>query len=416
MSKRILIVDDNKMLSKLLAKKIEFTFKYEVDIAFDYAQTAELIAQNNYFLSFVDLCLPDALNGETIDFLIGKNIPVVVLTANNDKKSRDEFMENKEILDYIFKEDDDCIEQILNSIKRLKHCDKTKIIVAMPKLNERNQIKKYLSRKLFNVLLAAHGEEALSYLQDNDDVKMVICDVNMPVINGINFLKEVRKQYDKNNISVVILGEKDDSLEAQTIKEKANDFIIKPFNKDLFYRRLDRVMDHAENTNFLRVYKDIDHISGLKNYNSLVADISDYLSNISKHDENFAFAFLNIDELSVINDEYGYNIGDDVVKICANEIKNETKGCDIIGRYDKERFCIVLKNLTEEKAIKIFLKILANIRKKGILINLDEIYFTASIGYVFANSSTGLKELTTKANEALISAKTNGKDRVEVCS
>ena len=56
MNKKILIIDDNKMLGKLLAKKIQMTLDYEVDIAFSFAEAKELM-NNDYFLSFVDLCL-----------------------------------------------------------------------------------------------------------------------------------------------------------------------------------------------------------------------------------------------------------------------------------------------------------------------------------------------------------------------
>ncbi len=48
MNKKILIIDDNKMLGKLLAKKIQMTLDYEVDIAFGFAEAKELM-NNDYF-------------------------------------------------------------------------------------------------------------------------------------------------------------------------------------------------------------------------------------------------------------------------------------------------------------------------------------------------------------------------------
>lgn len=413
MERKILIVEDNKMLAKLLAKKIQNTLDYEVDIAFSMAE-ARTMLNNNYFIAFVDLCLPDAPEGEIVD-LVGDKFPTIVLTASNDMIKREKFME-KNILDYIFKENEACVEQILTSIENLHHYAKTKVILAMAKLPERNELKKYLNQRLFNVLTAAHGEEARSYLQDNNDTKIIIADAKMPVVSGEEFLAEVRKDYNNDELGVILLGDKDDVLEAKILKSGANDYLIKPMSKELFNCRLDRCLEDMRNKKILRHYNNLDKLSELKNYYSFKADVEDYLSEISGKNEEFTFAFLNIDELKSINDEYGYNIGDDIIKICADEMRAETKGRDILGRYSGVEFGILLKNINQERSAKILSRIRVNIKNAGILINLDELFFTVSIGVVFGSSGMKFEDLVQKASEALSQAKNNGKDRIEVCS
>lgn len=88
---------------------------------------------------------------------------------------------------------------------------------------------------------------------------------------------------------------------------------------------------------FLSTYNVLDLVSGVKNYNALIDGIDDYFNEIATKDEEFAFAFLDIDNLQMINDEYGREVGDEVIKICANEIVNETKGRDLVGRYSAEK-------------------------------------------------------------------------------
>lgn len=411
--RKILLVDDNKMLSKLLAKKIQNTLNYEVDIAHTMAEAVAML-KNEYFLSFVDLCLPDAMNGEVVDVIADK-IPTIVLTASNDTSKREEFM-HKNILDYIFKESDSCVDQILDAISTLSYYAKTKVILAMAKLPERNEIKKFLSQRLFNVLAAAHGEEALVYLEDNNDTKLVIADVKMPVVSGEEFLAEIRTNYEDSELGVILLGEKDDVTEARVLKNGANDYLIKPLLKELFNCRLDRVLSYMQDKNFLKTYNNLDHTSGLKDHYTFKAEVEDYLNDIASGEQEFAFAFLDIDELKSINDEYGFEIGDNIIKICADEMVAETKGRDILGRYSGEKFGILLKNISQERALKIFSRIRVNIKKAGILINLEELFFTASLGVVFANSGAKLEDLVEKATQALSAAKSNGKDRIEVCS
>ncbi|EAH5199361.1 diguanylate cyclase [Campylobacter upsaliensis] len=411
--RKILLIDDNKMLSKLLAKKIQNTLNYEVDIAHTMAEAIAML-NNEYFLSFVDLCLPDAMNGEIVDVVADK-IPTIVLTASNDTNKREEFM-HKNILDYIFKESDTCVDQILDAISTLSYYAKTKVILAMAKLPERNEIKKFLSQRLFKVLAAAHGEEALLYLEDNDDTKLIIADAKMPVVSGEELLAEIRTKYNDDDLGVILLGEKDDVAEARVLKNGANDYLIKPLLKELFNCRLDRVLNYMQDKKFIKTYNNLDHTSGLKDHYTFRSEVEDYLNDIAGGEQEFAFAFLDIDELKSINDEYGFEIGDSIIKICADEMIAETKGRDILGRYSAEKFGILLKNISQERALKILSRIRVNIKNAGILINLDELFFTASLGVVFANSGAKLDDLVEKATKALSAAKNNGKDRIEVCS
>ncbi|EAH9284456.1 diguanylate cyclase [Campylobacter upsaliensis] len=411
--RKILLIDDNKMLSKLLAKKIQNTLNYEVDIAHTMAEAIAML-NNEYFLSFVDLCLPDAMNGEIVDVVADK-IPAIVLTASNDTNKREEFM-HKNILDYIFKESDTCVDQILDAISTLSYYAKTKVILAMAKLPERNEIKKFLSQRLFKVLAAAHGEEALLYLEDNDDTKLIIADAKMPVVSGEELLAEIRTKYNDDDLGVILLGEKDDVAEARVLKNGANDYLIKPLLKELFNCRLDRVLNYMQDKKFIKTYNNLDHTSGLKDHYTFRSEVEDYLNDIAGGEQEFAFAFLDIDELKSINDEYGFEIGDSIIKICADEMIAETKGRDILGRYSAEKFGILLKNISQERALKILSRIRVNIKNAGILINLDELFFTASLGVVFANSGAKLDDLVEKASKALSAAKNNGKDRIEVCS
>ncbi|MEB2805758.1 diguanylate cyclase [Campylobacter upsaliensis] len=413
MMRKILLIDDNKMLSKLLAKKIQNTLNYEVDIAHTMAEAIAML-NNEYFLSFVDLCLPDAMNGEIVDVVADK-IPTIVLTASNDTDKREEFM-HKNILDYIFKESDTCVDQILDAISTLSYYAKTKVILAMAKLPERNEIKKFLSQRLFKVLAAAHGEEALLYLEDNDDTKLIIADAKMPVVSGEELLAEIRTKYNDDDLGVILLGEKDDVAEARVLKNGANDYLIKPLLKELFNCRLDRVLNYMQDKKFIKTYNNLDHTSGLKDHYTFRSEVEDYLNDIAGGEQEFAFAFLDIDELKSINDEYGFEIGDSIIKICADEMIAETKGRDILGRYSAEKFGILLKNISQERALKILSRIRVNIKNAGILINLDELFFTASLGVVFANSGAKLDDLVEKATKALSAAKNNGKDRIEVCS
>lgn len=412
--KKILIIDDNKMLAKLLAKKITSSFGFEVDLAFNFAETLNLIEEEAYFLTFADLCLPDAPNGEVVDQILAKNLPVVVLTASNDQATRELFL-HKDILSYIYKESESCVDQMISTIKLLDEHNKEKVILALSKLDERNNLKKILNLRLFEVLACAHGEEALNYLNDNADTRLIICDAKMPVIDSLELLTQVREKYPKSELGVIVLGEKDDDLEAKLLNAEANEFITKPFNKELFSARLDKCLRAMSDFRLMTVFKDLEPLTGAKTSLALRNEFEDYVRELNETNEEFAFAFLELDNLKNINEEYGYHIGNLMLKTAVKELFNETMGRDIIGHFSSERICIVLKNTSSERAIKLLSLIRVNIRNKGVLVSLDEVFFTVSIGLSFGKAGSSFTELATKASEALSLAKANGRDRIEVC-
>lgn len=415
MDRKILIIDDNKMLTKLLAKKIQATLGVSVDIAFDMADGKKLLSENEYFAAFVDLCLPDAPQGEIVDVVLAKKLPTIVLTGSNDTKTRKDFMD-KEIIDYIYKESDICIPRILDAITRLFKNEKTKVILAMAKAPVRAAIKTNLTNELFTVLAAAHGEEALSYLSENPDTKLILCDANMPVINGEGLLDEVRSKYSKSQLGVLIVGNKDDELEARLFSKGVSDYLIAPVEKEALNCRINNCIDHMYSLALLEDYSvHVDLLTGLKDEEGFYANAAEYFSYL-KAKEEFAVGVIDIDRLEDINEDYGYENGDKVIKAAARGVKNEIKGADIAARMDDNRIVVILRNVSNKEAVQIFSRIRVGIKQSPVVVSLDELYFTVSIGITFASvDKTDINELLNGAEKALIMAKDNGRDRVELC-
>ncbi|EAJ1253918.1 diguanylate cyclase [Campylobacter lari] len=413
MEEKILIIDDNKMLTKLLAKKVENTLGLKVDVAFDMNSAKELV-KNDYFMAFVDLCLPDAPNGEVVDVVLEKNIPAIVLTGSSDGQTRKKFME-KDIVGYIQKESESCIDEMLSSIKMLQKNNKTKIILAIANVTLRSEMKKNLNNQLFNVLAAAHGEEALSYLSDNPDTKLVVCDATMPVINGEDLLVEIRSKYSKIELGVIMVGDKDDALEARVFRKGVNDYVIRPFQKESLNCRVNNCLDYMQKCVLLDGYslgKDL--LTGLDDYANFEKRFLDYLEDIPENEE-LALALIDIDNLATINYELSYDYGDGVIKHTAKKIKDQIRGMDLATRIEDGKFYVLLKNTDNKEALKAFSNIRVNIAKEGVLIALDEVDYSVSVGVAFGSKTSQMQDLLNNAQKALDLAKANGKNRVEVC-
>src|SRR4051812_29895197 len=109
-----------------------------------------------------------------------------------------------------------------------------KVLVVDDSLLVRQQVGRTLMTGGFTIVEAKDGVDALQQLVENPDVKLVVCDVNMPRMNGIEFLETLRNEAKNAGISVVMLtteGQIELIQRAKSLGARA--WIVKPFKPDL---------------------------------------------------------------------------------------------------------------------------------------------------------------------------------------
>ena len=412
---KILIVEDNKALAKLIAKKMEDKVEMDIDIAHSLAEAqAFLTDPKEYFIALLDLNLPDAPNGEVVDYVISKGLPSIVLTGSMDEATRESFI-HKDIVDYVYKGNMDDINYIFRIINRLSKNRQYKVMVVEDSAPFRSALKKILTSLQFQVFTAAHGEEAMNYFTDNPDIKLALCDYRMPVKDGLEVLKEIRAIGDKNQIGVLMMTSPSENVNgAIFLKNGANDFIAKPFVKEELICRINNTIEAMENINQRADLANKDFLTGVYNRRYFYENMNEYVAYAEEHMEPYVVAMLDIDHFKKINDTHGHNSGDKVLKTLAKKLIDETKGDDLIARFGGEEFCVILKNISNEDAVKFFVNLRANIANCKVQLKKEQISFTVSIGVAFSRSDYRLDELLELADEALYRAKENGRNRVEI--
>ena len=412
---KILIVEDNKALAKLIAKKMEDNTEMRVDVAHSLAEAqAFLTKAKDYFITLLDLNLPDAPNGEVVDFVASKGLPIIVLTGSMDDKTRETFMD-KDIVDYVYKGNMSDVNYIFHMIDRLKNNKQYKVMVVEDVMQTRNDVKKILQNLQFQVFTAAHGEEAMNYFADNPDIKLVVSDYGMPVKDGLAVLKELREQKDKNELGVIMMTSANENVSgAVFLKNGANDFIAKPFLKEELICRVNNTIENMENINKIANFANKDFLTGLFNRRYFYDDMQEYLASLEENPMPYAVAVIDIDGLKNINDKYGQDSGDKILKLLAKKLIDDTKSSDIAARFGGGEFCVLLKNVSQEDAVKFFVGLRAAIAANPINIKNESVKISVSIGVTFGKSDYNVDEILELADEALYRAKENGKNRVEL--
>ncbi|MBF0177184.1 MAG: response regulator [Magnetococcales bacterium] len=234
----LLVVEDSRSFASLLRSRLQEAFSCEVVVARTFAEAKKwsLSQHGQCFLGILDLHLPDAPDGEIVDLILSHKIPCIVLTGEFKEDLRSKVL-SKGVLDYFIKDNIHVIDSVIYFIQRLRQNQNIQVLVVDDSRSFRYSLCRFLRLHGFKVLEAADGEQALKILDENN-VRMVISDYEMPGMDGFQLTKRIRAKYQRDHVAIIGLSSHGDmNLAAQFIKAGANDFLTKPFrNEELFCR------------------------------------------------------------------------------------------------------------------------------------------------------------------------------------
>jgi len=400
---KVLIVEDNLTYAKLINSYLKKTLLFlSCDMVFSFEELKNI--KENYDLYIVDYILPDTKKDEHIAYLIENNKKVIVITAFEEKLLSSKIKEK--VIDSIIKEDISVIYYLMKLIKRLYRNRHINVLLVEDSAMIRKYEKNILKILNLNVFEAANGKEALKILEE-EEINLVITDIEMPEKNGIELVKDIRKNYQMDVLPILVVsGEKDIYNAIKILKLGANDFIKKPFEKEEFIIRVNNLLDLYD---YLFEYKHlsiIDSLTGVYNRTYLEYNFEKIYNAFSKK----SIAMLDIDFFKKVNDRYGHQTGDEVLKYFANLVKNTLRKEDIVIRYGGEEFLIFLPNTSKEEAMVILTKIKILLKKA----KEKPVDFTFSAG--IADDEETLVNMIKKADERLYKAKESGRNKIIINS
>jgi len=149
------------------------------------------------------------------------------------------------------------------------------------------------------------------------------------------------------------------------------------------------------------------------NRQKLEYDLLEYLKLYKRHKDTFSIIMIDIDHLKNINEIYGYDAGDAVLKSLVKTIKGLLRKGDIIYRYSGEEFIILLPKTSLKEAVKVAEKLREKLMYIRVPYQNKIITFPISFGVTQVKDSDSLDTLLKRAYKALCKAKTKGGNRVE---
>ncbi len=413
MSKKLLVVEDSRPIARVI-KQIGEALNYQVTVAASLAEVEAILqgGESDFFAATIDYALPDANDGEAIACVLSHGIPSVVMTGKMDESTRQKIL-SQPVIDYIPKEN----SQAFLYLKRVLHWQLTNqgngILVVDDSSSARNHVVELLKRRNFNVYVAENGQLALNVLAQHSDIKMVITDLEMPVMDGIELTNEIRKNYGRDQLAIIgISGASNGIHSARFIKNGADDFLRKPFCPEEFYCRITQNIESLNNIEQIQKAANTDYLTDLPNRRAFIRDAQASIAEYIKNKTPYALAMLDIDFFKRVNDSYGHDAGDHILKVLSLYMRKHF-GNGLVARLGGEEFAIVLSGLDEDQLYNRLDDFRRAISVAQIAFEQEQINFSVSLGVIF-NSDELLAKQMSLADNALYYAKENGRNQVSI--
>jgi len=241
-----------------------------------------------------------------------------------------------------------------------------------------HQILKGFTKKQY---IAKDGKEGLELFKEHEkEIDLIITDVNMPKLNGLEMVKEIKKI--NLNIPIIVataFSNKEYLLEAIDIG--IDKYVLKPVDISKLLQVMSQSLLYHELKDLY-----IDSLTNLPNRNKLKKDIL--------NSQNELMALLDIDEFATINDLFGERNGDIILFELAKSLKKFFKSNDFaIYRMDSDKFAII--SLNKDLDVNSFYNLCCDfadkIEKDSLYINDDEIDINITIGIATGNGERAYK-------------------------
>ncbi len=412
MSKKLLVVEDSRPIARVI-KQIALALNYQVTVATSLAEVESILqGDSDFFAATIDYSLPDALDGEAITCVLSHGIPSIVMTGKMDETTRQKILAQP-VIDYIPKEN----SQAFLYLKRILHWQLTNskngILVVDDSLSARNHVVELLKRRNFKVYSADQGVAALAVLAKNNDIKMVITDLEMPTMDGLELTNAIRKIYSRDQLAVIgISGASSGIHSARFIKNGADDFLRKPFCPEEFYCRITQNIENLNNIEQIQKAANTDYLTELPNRRAFFRSAEVKIAEYIKNQTPYCLAVVDIDLFKKVNDNYGHDAGDHVLKVLALYMRKNL-GTGLLARLGGEEFAVLIAGVDDDQLYNKLDDFRRDVAVSQLTFEDQHITFTVSLGLNLCSNDSMAKQLS-DADSALHVAKENGRNQLSI--
>jgi two-component system cell cycle response regulator len=442
MSARILVVDDIETNRRLLEARLSAEY-FQVLQAADGETCLEMAAKELPDLILLDVMMPGLDGFETCRRLKSdpalRHIPVVMVTALDQRQDRIKGLDAGAD-DFLTKPVDDValfarvrsllrLKAVMDELRLRERGDENtveeggplkagKIVVAA--VDQDGAVR--LAGKLSAPFRTAAHHEPLEALRAAAHADLVIVDLSSPRFDGLRLCARVRSDAATRQLPILAVVNSDDrSTMVRALDLGVNDVIFRPIDggelnaraRTLMKRKsyADALRDRLEESLEMAV---TDPLTGLYNRRYVLSRLRQGLDALERSGEPVSVALIDIDHFKRINDGWGHQAGDKVLKGFSERLGRELRAIDIAGRYGGEEFVIIFAGAGAAAAMEAAERARAAMAREPFLMasSGESMAVTLSAGVAEAMPGDDVQDVLERADAALYQAKAAGRNQV----
>jgi two-component system, cell cycle response regulator len=271
-----------------------------------------------------------------------------------------------------------------------------------------------LAKEPLDVICAEGGVLGLE-LAHRENPDLILLDVDMPDMSGFAVCHALKADRDLCMTPVLFLsGSIDADDKIQGLDLGAVDYIAKPFDAFELRARVRAALRTKHLQDLLIEHAHIDPLTGLPNRRALMERLQSEWDRIERYGGKLSFIMADVDHFKLINDNYGHEAGDRILKEIARVFVEQCRKNDLPCRCGGEEFAVVVAGENAAGAACLAERCRRNIAEASITVNDQVVRATTTFGVADSLSAATLGDLMRHADDALYQGKGAGRNRVEI--
>jgi two-component system cell cycle response regulator len=270
------------------------------------------------------------------------------------------------------------------------------------------------------------GQQALLRAADGD-FDCVLVSLNLEGQDGLRLCSQLRSMERTRDLSVLLIGESEERPRVlRGLEIGAHDFILRPVDRNELLARVRtqvrrkrftvRLRDSLQSSMEMAV---LDQLTGLHNRRFMDARLAAMFDESVMRARTLSLLVLDVDHFKVVNDSWGHDAGDEVLREFADRVRACTRGIDVVARMGGEEVVVVLPDTADAAAQAVAERIRERVETEPFAIQggVRRITVTVSIGVASRKAGDqSAADVMKRADDALYRAKAAGRNRVVVAS
>lgn len=411
-----LIIDDQKSIAELLKQKLEQISSIRVMTCHSLAEAKQILedSQLNIEVCLCDLNLPDAPKGETIDLLEEHQITTVVLTGTFNNDTRQALLKRK-VADMVLKDSPASIDYAVKILQNLYENKNRNIwLISAVKSEQLSHLEALLKLHRYQVKLFLEVPTIDDLKKSSQLPSMILLgDMTQSDTESMKFVRDVRQEFTPNRLPIMACKTQANRNNAiKLMKYGVNALFDTSDNIEEFYIRLRQNIELSESFKEVEYFSQHDALSGLYNRRFFFEQAESRLAEYLRKKQTFFTLMLDIDHFKSVNDHYGHQKGDEVIRYTSQIIKSFFNE-HIVSRLGGEEFCVFGQTTDTDAIMQVCERLRKSIETQS---DVDTgVLFTVSGGLCIEHNKDNLDSLISMADKALYASKQQGRNKISLC-